>query len=182
MIAAMLRRSPPEERYLLPHHKEDQIREDDVVEVTGDEDEDGNEEDDLSRLSTNEPRPLLSRWGAEEDETSPLMVSRSRESRRSYGISNGRNGSVDLESQKGPSRTGWLHRTIDSVKGGRGKVARGFKSWDRHALWKNVVVAPVACLPAVVVGLLLNILDALSYGEDCGYPILCGIVTNSYQV
>ncbi|CAP60134.1 uncharacterized protein PODANS_1_4500 [Podospora anserina S mat+] len=175
MIAAMLRRSPPEERYLLPHHKEDQIREDDVVEVTGDEDEDGNEEDDLSRLSTNEPRPLLSRWGAEEDETSPLMVSRSRESRRSYGISNGRNGSVDLESQKGPSRTGWLHRTIDSVKGGRGKVARGFKSWDRHALWKNVVVAPVACLPAVVVGLLLNILLPGMILFPLGSPIFANL-------
>lgn len=38
------------------------------------------------------------------------------------------------------------------------------KSWDRHAIWQNVVMAPVHCLPAVVVGLLLNILDALSYG------------------
>ncbi|KAK0670741.1 sulfate transporter family-domain-containing protein [Cercophora samala] len=188
MIAAMLRRSPPDERYLLPH-KEDQIREDDVVEVTADEDEDYDDNDDddgrsLSRLSTNEPRPLLSRWATEEDETSPLMLSRSRESRRSYGISNGRNGSVDLESQKAPSRTGWLHRTVDTVKGGRTKVVRGFKSvsnpkhWDRHALWKNVVVAPVACLPAVIVGLLLNILDALSYGMilfPLGSPIFAGL-------
>jgi SulP family sulfate permease len=39
--------------------------------------------------------------------------------------------------------------------------------WDRHALWEAVFVAPVACLPAVVVGLLLNILDALSYGKCC---------------
>jgi SulP family sulfate permease len=34
-----------------------------------------------------------------------------------------------------------------------------------------VVVAPVSCLPAVVVGLLLNVLDALSYGksETCAF-------------
>lgn len=39
------------------------------------------------------------------------------------------------------------------------------KWWDRRRLWENVVVAPIACLPAVIVGLLLNILDALSYGK-----------------
>ncbi|CAK7274627.1 hypothetical protein SEPCBS57363_006262 [Sporothrix epigloea] len=38
------------------------------------------------------------------------------------------------------------------------------KCWDRQKLWQNIVVTPVACLPAVIVGLLLNILDALSYG------------------
>ena len=38
------------------------------------------------------------------------------------------------------------------------------KHIDRKRLWENVVVAPAACLPAVIVGLLLNILDALSYG------------------
>lgn len=64
----------------------------------GDEDEDGNEEDDLSRLLMNELWLLLLRWGVEEDEILLLMVLRFRESRRSYGISNGRNGSVDLES------------------------------------------------------------------------------------
>ncbi|CAG8982802.1 hypothetical protein HYALB_00001083 [Hymenoscyphus albidus] len=38
------------------------------------------------------------------------------------------------------------------------------KSWDREAIWKNAVLAPTACLPAVVLGILLTILDALSYG------------------
>ena len=38
------------------------------------------------------------------------------------------------------------------------------KSWDRKAIWHNSVVAPVGYLPAVILGLLLNILDALSYG------------------
>jgi SulP family sulfate permease len=38
------------------------------------------------------------------------------------------------------------------------------KSWDRRALWKEGVVYPISLLPAVLLGLLLNILDALSYG------------------
>lgn len=38
------------------------------------------------------------------------------------------------------------------------------KSWDRHAIWQEGVVRPVSLLPAVFLGLLLNILDALSYG------------------
>jgi SulP family sulfate permease len=38
------------------------------------------------------------------------------------------------------------------------------KSWDRKAIWKNGFVEPASLLPAVFLGLLLNILDALSYG------------------
>lgn len=52
------------------------------------------------------------------------------------------------------------------------------KTWDRQALWRNVVVAPVVCLPAVIVGLLLNILDALSYGMilfPLGSPIFASL-------
>ena len=43
------------------------------------------------------------------------------------------------------------------------------KKWDRAALWRNVIVAPSSCLPAVALGLLLNILDALSYGRLHSY-------------
>lgn len=39
------------------------------------------------------------------------------------------------------------------------------KRWNRHAIWQHAVVEPVSCLPAVALGLLLNILDALSYGK-----------------
>ena len=51
----------------------------------------------------------------------------------------------------------------DKIKRTYRSVTRA-KCWNRRRLWQNVVVAPVACLPAVIVGLLLNILDALSYG------------------
>lgn len=38
------------------------------------------------------------------------------------------------------------------------------KCWDRRTIWKEGVVHPVSLLPAVFLGLLLNVLDALSYG------------------
>ena len=40
------------------------------------------------------------------------------------------------------------------------------KQWNRQAVWNTVVVQPVKYLPATVLGLLLNILDALSYGKS----------------
>lgn len=44
------------------------------------------------------------------------------------------------------------------------RMASNPKSWDRRAIWQEGVVNPVSLLPAVLLGLLLNILDALSYG------------------
>ena len=38
------------------------------------------------------------------------------------------------------------------------------KRWDKGAIWRQGVVAPVRPLPAVFLGLLLNLLDGLSYG------------------
>lgn len=38
--------------------------------------------------------------------------------------------------------------------------------WDRKVVWRRLLVQPASYLPAVVLGLLLNILDALSYGMD----------------
>ncbi|APA06325.1 hypothetical protein sscle_01g010950 [Sclerotinia sclerotiorum 1980 UF-70] len=48
------------------------------------------------------------------------------------------------------------------------------KRWDKKAIWKNCVMAPVQSLPSVLLGALLNILDALSYGMilfPLGQPI-----------
>ncbi|KAK3996878.1 sulfate transporter family-domain-containing protein [Cladorrhinum sp. PSN332] len=193
MLANMLRRSPPQDhkQYLLPP-KEDQLREEDIVDSNDDCDDYDNDDNEtergVSRVSTHEARPLLAyRTTAQEaSELSPLVAPRSRESRRSYGI-NGSTAAVSedsLESQKGPTAKSWVGRRVDSIRG-RGKtVARGLrtaadpKRWDRHTIYQNVVVAPIACLPAVIVGLLLNILDALSYGMilfPLGSPIFAGL-------
>lgn len=39
------------------------------------------------------------------------------------------------------------------------------KSWNRQEIWRKGIRRPASYVPPVVVGLLLNILDALSYGE-----------------
>lgn len=74
----------------------------------------------------------------------------------------------DIESQK-PKMGHWnsssgifaggIQGTIRSIRG----IASP-KTWDKKVIFQSVVMDPIHCLPAVVVGLLLNILDALSYG------------------
>ncbi|KAK4111977.1 hypothetical protein N656DRAFT_710560 [Canariomyces notabilis] len=179
MLTAMFRRSPPDQAYNIPP-KEDQIHEDSFSVEEG---EDDGQSD--VRVSTPEPRPLLAHrdTGDEASEVSPLLPARSRESRGSYGISNGGTG-YDVEGQKSPRHTKWLGRAVDSIRRKGVRVvsilpsAESPKHWDRHTLWRNLVVAPIACLPAVIVGLLLNILDALSYGMilfPLGSPIFAGL-------
>ncbi|EAQ93413.1 hypothetical protein CHGG_01648 [Chaetomium globosum CBS 148.51] len=92
---------------------------------------------------------------SEVDETSPLLAVSSQEDAQC----------VDLESQKGVARRESFGSRMASIL----SLVSNPKHWDRNALWDNVVVAPVACFPAVVVGLLLNILDALSYGISMFY-------------
>ncbi|KAE8144271.1 sulfate transporter family-domain-containing protein [Aspergillus avenaceus] len=52
------------------------------------------------------------------------------------------------------------------------------KSWDRKIIWEQGIVYPVSLLPSVFLGLLLNILDALSYGMilfPLGEPIFSNL-------
>lgn len=46
----------------------------------------------------------------------------------------------------------------------RFRVLSNPKCWDRRVIWKEGVVYPVSLIPSVFLGLLLNVLDALSYG------------------
>ncbi|KAI1065680.1 hypothetical protein LB507_000286 [Fusarium sp. FIESC RH6] len=80
--------------------------------------------------------------------------------------SNGRRSYSDLEGQKSQAKSSWFNGFVEvgHRMEERMSVAINPKKWDRQALWKNVVLTPTSCLPAVAVGLLLNILDALSYG------------------
>ncbi|KAG6002628.1 hypothetical protein E4U21_002934 [Claviceps maximensis] len=76
----------------------------------------------------------------------------------------------DIERQKIGQTRHWYSRFSDRGQQVEGHVTHAIKlavsphRWNRKALWNNIVVEPVSCLPAVAVGLLLNILDALSYG------------------
>ncbi|KAI9804292.1 MAG: hypothetical protein M1833_007099 [Piccolia ochrophora] len=52
------------------------------------------------------------------------------------------------------------------------------KSWDAYTIWSLAVVRPASFVPSVILGLLLNILDALSYGMilfPLGQPIFADL-------
>ncbi|KAF4995101.1 hypothetical protein FDECE_12899 [Fusarium decemcellulare] len=95
-------------------------------------------------------------------EQTPLLTRIASGGRRSY--------MSDIEGQKPQGRRPWINGLVEVGHKMEERMTHGVavavnpKRWDRRALWNNAVVAPASCLPAVAVGLLLNILDALSYG------------------
>ncbi|KAI1488146.1 cyclic nucleotide-binding domain-containing protein [Biscogniauxia mediterranea] len=110
-------------------------------------------------------------------EVTPLLSAKSHNSESPAEIPD----LEDLEGQKPRTQSWYKWNVIWQAAGGKvhGFAARlNPKSWDRHAIWENVVVDPIRCLPAVIVGLLLNILDALSYGMilfPLGNPVFSGL-------
>ncbi|KAL2129854.1 hypothetical protein VTI74DRAFT_7202 [Chaetomium olivicolor] len=180
MLTTMFRRSPPDNHFsYVP--KEGQPHDEDTTAENS-----GIDDDTLTRVPTVEPRPLLGHRDTAVDasETSPLLAVGSRQSLGSYGGGHANGNGVDLEGQKQTGQKSWLGRIAGSFWDTGGRIASMVpiianpKRWDRHAVWENAVVAPVACLPAVVVGLLLNILDALSYGMilfPLGTPIFASL-------
>lgn len=78
---------------------------------------------------------------------------------------------TDLEGQASQSGKKWFSGLVESGYKMEHRVSHAVRAaanpahWNAKSLWQNVVLDPVSCLPAVAVGLLLNILDALSYGE-----------------
>lgn len=180
MLTTMLRRSPPSTIYMPTSGNNDESHEED--------DSLGNGES-SRRGSYRQPvqvRPIRRDVEAVNtlDERAPLLRTTSRETRHSYGMANGSSHDADIEDQQKSPKRRWTTKIADSARERRdritsiAKVAGNPKRWDRHALWQNVVVAPVTCLPAVIVGLLLNILDALSYGMilfPLGSPIFSSL-------
>ncbi|KAK8048939.1 sulfate transporter family protein [Apiospora phragmitis] len=87
----------------------------------------------------------------------------------------------DIESQKPRQR--WSG-TYGSMRGAATERIQGVvgvlnpKTWDRKAILEETVMHPLRCLPSVIVGLLLNILDALSYGMilfPLGNPVFASL-------
>lgn len=113
-------------------------------------------------------RRIVAEEIAEPTERTPLI---SRLSSDSYETNLTTSDDVDVEGQKQVPKKQWLRGLKDLTVNVEEHIVHGVqiatspKIWDRQSLWKNAVVAPVSCLPAVIVGLLLNVLDALSYGE-----------------
>ncbi|CRK28950.1 hypothetical protein BN1708_015412 [Verticillium longisporum] len=134
-----------------------------------------------SRSSERQQRQRGSMGGeeAESTERTPLLG-------RVSSAGHGTNGHTtdDVEGQKPRPRRQWLNglksvgHNVEASLARTAKAATSPEIWNRQSLWANVVVAPVSCLPAVIVGLLLNVLDALSYGMilfPLGKPIFAGL-------
>jgi SulP family sulfate permease len=101
-----------------------------------------------------------------DDESEPRDTERTSLLSKTRSKSPHHYGSIeDIESQGGAARRASTAFTKGvSAVGKWSRVVSSPKSWDRRAIWKEGVVYPVSLIPAVVLGLLLNILDALSYG------------------
>ncbi|OJD37716.1 sulfate transporter [Diplodia corticola] len=126
------------------------------------------------RRSTDDRRGL--------SETSSLLANKRPQSRKHYG-STANTAAADVEGQRhGPkSRPA---RFWNRVSGAAHSAVNGFhrvtnpKSWDREAIFQTAVVEPVHAVPAVFLGLLLNVLDGLSYGIilfPLGEPIFASL-------
>lgn len=90
---------------------------------------------------------------------------------------------TDVEGQKKRKKP-WLRRLLDKGYRAESNVAHAVAvavnptRWDRKIIWQKAIADPISCLPAVAVGLLLNILDALSYGMilfPLGNPIFANL-------
>lgn len=85
--------------------------------------------------------------------------------------------SSSIEGQKHLPDKSWARRLLtpaDSIPRRFRHVVGGAVNvhcWDGKAIWQSVVMKPLLCMPAVAVGLLLNMLDALSYGAPRGSPL-----------
>lgn len=165
MLTHLLRRSPPE---LLDESPSEPLSGQPSVGTPAT----GRLHGDSPNLVAASPSPM--------SERSPLLPL--KEDRQSYGAPNtfpspdddddGHDllHEQDLERQAHPgiwSKRDWLH---DSGQ----RVRSCIKSIDKRVIWEMGVVDTVHRIPAVILGLLLNILDALSYGMilfPLGQPI-----------
>ncbi|KAH7116399.1 sulfate transporter family-domain-containing protein [Dactylonectria macrodidyma] len=104
----------------------------------------------------------------EASEQTPLLSTVVSAGRRSY--------TRDLEGQqKSQTKRPWISGLVEAGHKMEERMTHGVavavnpRRWDRKAIWHGAVVTPVSCLPVaclsvVAVGLLFNVLDALSYG------------------
>ncbi|ODA81771.1 hypothetical protein RJ55_00275 [Drechmeria coniospora] len=102
--------------------------------------------------------------GPEPSVETPLLRGTTPQATYSY------DNAVNVEGQKPRVKKRWYARLAKRGREVEGHVSHAVavvanpRRWDRRIVWEKAVVEPVSVLPAVAVGLLLNILDALSYG------------------
>ncbi|KFY16737.1 hypothetical protein V492_01127 [Pseudogymnoascus sp. VKM F-4246] len=152
VLADMLRKASPATS---PRDDETDSGEGDTAEDTGDEE----------ALISSQPK-ISTPGGADATEHTPLLrqVSQGQSQRPNY-----LSGGHDLEAQPVRRTKSWPKvNKILSKQLRRGRRAARLVSspekWDKKVIWQRTVVEPAGYIPAVVLGALLNVLDALSYG------------------
>ncbi|KAI9738999.1 MAG: hypothetical protein M1818_005313 [Claussenomyces sp. TS43310] len=166
VLSEMIRRSPPSTSP--PNQEGAPIR--GGIDSPEEAEHEGREEEGQRHLAVTSEGVKLS-----SDEQTPLLHNKSRESRPPDYI----HGEVDLEGQGLRRRPSWprISQIVAwPIKKGKSVIREATipKNWDRRTIWHNAVVEPASHMPAVVLGCLLNILDALSYGMilfPLGQPI-----------
>ncbi|KZF26373.1 hypothetical protein L228DRAFT_264776 [Xylona heveae TC161] len=99
-------------------------------------------------------------------ENTPLL---SKRTDPQYHASNSQNQAQDIESLTYSKQSTWsklqtfssrsTHRARDCLR-----MATSPKVWNKETIWRGGVLEVGSRLPAVILGLLMNVLDALSYG------------------
>ncbi|PLB46723.1 sulfate/bicarbonate/oxalate exchanger SAT-1 [Aspergillus steynii IBT 23096] len=93
------------------------------------------------------------------ERTSLLPGSSQSKPFRSYGIAE----DVERQDAAVKQRSDAFHKALSNATFTL-RMLKNPKSWDRRTIWQRGIAEPVSLLPSVFLGLLLNILDALSYG------------------
>lgn len=78
----------------------------------------------------------------------------------------------DLEDQSDDFTS---HNTAKRIGHGLLSHFHGHKLWTKEEIWHEGVLGTAAVLPAVFLGLLLNVLDGLSYGKGSGILYLTNL-------
>ena len=88
------------------------------------------------------------------------LLSKHLDSQRGYGLV----GDVENQTISPGTKAGNAFTNVPWSASRFFRVMCSPKSWDRRTVWQSGVVYPVSLFPSVLLGLLLNVLDALSYG------------------
>jgi len=98
------------------------------------------------------------------DEHTPLLLKPSRPAEEALKSTQ----SEDLEGQvrtKKQTKLRQLVKEAEEKAAGAWKIAKNPKSWDGKVIFQKAIKDPIGLLPCVFLGVLLNVLDALSYGK-----------------
>lgn len=144
-LTKMLQHSPPED------------------EANSEEESESDPEDQPLEPENGTPKPTP-QVNFSADENTPLIAKYPKPSHPDWI-----RGEPDIESQSLRHRPSWpkLRKVIAKPVNKTVSVARVVvnpKSWNRRAIWEKGVKEPVQFIPPVILGVLLNVLDALSYG------------------